>query len=129
METEIGAYPSREGCDICDGSYRPLQIPSSRLPGSAPFHRQPSFELEIELGSLGPDGWYEKNMRNGALIGLTAYYDTPDPGSTGHYAAYYRVHWMGDNPDWGKWEYDDGDDGAGNDRDQIDMVELTIAPC
>jgi hypothetical protein len=25
-----------------------------------------------------------------------------------------------------KWEYDDDDDGAGNDVDQIDMVELTI---
>lgn len=54
--------------------------------------------------------------------------DTPDPGSTGYYAAYYRVHWMGDEPDWGKWEYDDDDDGAGNDSDQVDMVELTICP-
>ena len=36
---------------------------------------------------------------------------------------------MGDEPDWGKWEYDDDDDGAGNDCDQVDMVELTIAPC
>ena len=26
-------------------------------------------------------------------------------------------------------EYDDDDGGAGNDRDQIDMIELTIAPC
>ena len=68
-------------------------------------------------------------MRNGALIGLTVYYDTPDPGSTGYYAAYYRVHWMSDEPDWGKWEFDDDDDGAGNDCDQIDMVELTICPC
>ena len=33
---------------------------------------------------------------------------------------------MGPKLDWGKWEYDDDDDGAGNDRDQIDMVELTI---
>ena len=86
----------------------------------------PPVDFEVEPGSLGPGGWYEKNMRNGALIGLTVYYDTPDPGSTGYYAAYYRVHWMGDEPGWGKWEYGDDDDGAGNDVDQIDMVELTI---
>lgn len=59
-------------------------------------------DFEIEPGSLGPDGWYEKNMRNGALIGLTVYYDTTDPGATGYYAAYYRVRWMGGEPDWGK---------------------------
>lgn len=33
-------------------------------------------DFEIEPGSLGPGGWYEKNMRNGALIGLTVYYDS-----------------------------------------------------
>ena len=66
---------------------------------------------------------------SGGVIGLTVYYDTPDPGSTGYYAAYYRVHWMGEEPDWSKWEFDDDDDGAGNDCDQIDMVELTIVPC
>jgi hypothetical protein len=27
-----------------------------------------------------------------------------------------------------KWETDDDDDGAGNDRDQIDMIALTICP-
>ncbi|MBR0405795.1 MAG: hypothetical protein IJI68_11470 [Eggerthellaceae bacterium] len=48
-------------------------------------------------------------MRNGALIGLTVYYDTPDPRSTGCYAAYYRVHWRGPKPDWGKWKYNDDD--------------------
>lgn len=35
---------------------------------------------------------------------------------------------MGDAPAWGKWELDDDDGGAGNDCDQIDMVELTIVP-
>ena len=83
-------------------------------------------DFEIEPGSLGPGGWYEKNVVDGKLIGLTVYYVTPDPGATGYYAAYYRVHWMGGAPDWGKWETDDDDGGAGNDRDQIDMVELTI---
>ena len=38
----------------------------------------------------------------------------------------YRVHWMGRNADWGKWEYDDDGGGAGNDRDQLGMVEGTI---
>lgn len=36
---------------------------------------------------------------------------------------------MGDSPAWGKWEHDDDDGGAGNDRDWVDMIELTIAPC
>ena len=29
----------------------------------------------------------------------------------------------------GKWELDDEDGGAGNDRDQVDMIELTIVRC
>ena len=82
---------------------------------------------EIDKASIG-GGWYEKNMKGGKLIGLTVYYETPDPGSTGYYAAYYRCHWMGANPAWGKWETDDDDGGAGNDRDQVDMIELTICP-
>ena len=32
-------------------------------------------------------------------------------------------------PGWGKWEIDDEDGGAGNDCDQVDMVELMISPC
>lgn len=36
---------------------------------------------------------------------------------------------MGPNPAWGKWETDGGAGGAGNDRDQVDMIELTICPC
>ena len=36
---------------------------------------------------------------------------------------------MGANPAWGKWETDDDDGGAGNDTDQVDMIELTICPC
>lgn len=50
-------------------------------------------------------------MKDGKLIGLTVYYKTPNPATTGYYAAYYRCHWMGPNPAWGKWETDD-DDGA-----------------
>ena len=83
-------------------------------------------DVEIDKDSLG-GGWYVKNIVGGRLIGLTVYYLTPEPEVTGYYAAYYRVHWMGANPAWGKWETDD--DGAGNDIDQIDMIELTICPC
>ena len=86
-------------------------------------------DIEFEGGTLGPNGWYAKNMRGDKLIGLTVYYDTSDPSETGYWQVKYRVHWMGRNASWGKWEYDDDDGGAGNDRDQIDMVELTIVPC
>ena len=57
------------------------------------------------------------------------YYDTPNPDDTGYYQAMYRVHWMGRNADWGKWEHDDDDGGAGNDSDQLDMIEVTIVRC
>ncbi|MBQ9044067.1 MAG: hypothetical protein IJ111_14785 [Eggerthellaceae bacterium] len=86
-------------------------------------------DIEFEGGSLGPNGWFTKNMSDGKLIGLTVYYDTPHPGDTGYYEAYYRVHWLGASPAWEKWEHDNDDGGAGNDCDQIDMIELTIAPC
>lgn len=68
-------------------------------------------------------------MVGGKLVGLTVHYDTPDPALTGYYAAEYRVHWMGKRPAWGKWEIDEWDDGAGNDRDQVDMVQVTICKC
>ena len=38
----------------------------------------------------------------------------------------YRVHWLGDKPGWGRWEFDDDDGGAGNDRDPVDMIEVTV---
>ena len=60
---------------------------------------------------------------------VTVYYDTPRPDVTGYYQAKYRVRWMSRPPEWGKWEYDDDDGGAGNDTDQLDMIELTIVPC
>jgi hypothetical protein len=82
-------------------------------------------DVEIDIASIG-GGWYEKNLADGKLIGLTVYYKTPNPEATGYYAAYYRTHWMGANPAWGKWETDNDDGGAGNDGDQVDMIELTI---
>jgi len=86
-------------------------------------------DVEFEGGSLGPNGWFTKNIKGDKLIGLTVYYDTPHPEETGYYQAMYRVHWLGRNPDWGKYEYDDDDGGAGNDADQLDMIELTIVAC
>lgn len=92
-------------------------------------HGQGIVDVEFEGGSLGPDGWFTKNMSGGKLIGLTVFYDTPDPASTGYYEAFYRAHWLSDPPAWGKWEHDDDDGGAGDDVHQLDMIELTIVPC
>ncbi|MDY5372035.1 MAG: hypothetical protein SPG36_06205 [Eggerthellaceae bacterium] len=86
----------------------------------------PIVDVKFADGSLGPDGWYMKTMAGGKLVALTVYYDTPEPDKTGYYAAKYRVHWMGATPAWGKWEYDDNDDYAGNMRDAIDMVQVTL---
>jgi len=80
-------------------------------------------DVVFDGGSLGPNGWFTKNMKDGKLIGITVFYGTADPAATGYYEALYRCHWMGDNPAWGKWEYDDDDGGAGNDSDQLDMVD------
>ena len=84
--------------------------------------------VEFDKATLGSSGWYKANVQDGKVIGLTVYYDTPKPEENGYFKAMYRVHWMGDNPAWGKYEYDDEDDGAGNDADQIDMIELTLTP-
>jgi hypothetical protein len=86
-------------------------------------------DIEFEGGSLGPDGWFTKNMRGDKLIGLTVFYDTPNPETTVYFQAMYRIHWMGKNPAWGKYEYDDDNGGAGNDKDQMDMVELATVRC
>lgn len=87
---------------------------------------EPIVDVQFVDESLGPDGWYMKTMAGGVLVALTVYYDTPDPDRTGYHAAKYRVHWMGANPSWGKWEYDDNDDYAGNMCDAIDMVQVTL---
>ena len=78
--------------------------------------------------SLGPGGWFTKRMSGNKLIGITVYYNTSSPSTTGYYQAKYRAHWLGSNPAWWKYEYDDDDAGAGNDWDQLDMIELTISP-
>ena len=103
-------------CGHCDDTY-------AGIPGIG------IVDVEFDGGSLGPKGWFTKNMKGNKLIGLTVFYDTPHPEKTGYYAAMYRVHWGGGNPGWGKYEYDDDDGGAGNDKDQLDMIELTIVKC
>ena len=87
---------------------------------------EPVVDIEIDSASLGDGGWYKKHMSGGVLVALTVYYKTPAPEKTGYYAAKYRVHWGGSSPRWGKWEYDDDDDYAGNMKDAIDMVQITI---
>lgn len=92
----------------------------------------------VQIEGLGPRGWFQltmkkqgllaKNMQNADLsdyvIGITVYYDTPDPASTGYYEAKYRVSPIGKN--YLKWEYDDKDNGAGDDVNGIDRFQLTI---
>ncbi len=92
----------------------------------------------LQIKNLGPTGWFRLNMkRQGELaknaenkdlsdyvIGVTVYYDTPEPEKTGYYVAKYRLSPIGQG--YLKWEYDDNDGGAGNDRDGIDRFQLTI---
>ena len=102
----------------------------------------PIYDVEFDMESLGGDGaWFQLNLEGGevlprntqntkrekAVIGITVYYKTPEPDKTGYYKAMYQVHWMGQKPAWGKWEYDDEDGGAGNDKDPIDMFRLTLS--
>lgn len=95
--------------------------------------------VDVEFENLGDGGWFSLNVQgigelgrnvhnstDNPIIGITVYYDTPEPGKTGYYAAKYQVHWMGDGASWGKWELDDDDGGAGNDADPIDMFRLTL---
>ena len=93
----------------------------------------------IQIGNLGPKGWFVLNMkRQGELaknaenkdltdyvIGVTVYYDTPEPGKTGYHEAKYRVSPNG--RDYLKWEYDNKDGGAGDDVNGIDRLQLTVS--
>lgn len=92
----------------------------------------------FEAEGLGKSGWVKAYRADGTeddggvkdspITGLVVYYDTENPDSTGFWRAKYRAHWLGADPDWGKWEYDDEDDGAGKDEQSpLDMVQLTLA--
>lgn len=84
------------------------------------------FQLTLKNGKVLP-----KNQQNTAhkepIIGVTVYYNTPKPKSTGYYAAYYRAHPV--SKSWLKWEIDDEDGGAGDDATPIDMFQLTLKKC
>lgn len=96
------------------------------------------YDMQFDL----PEGsWFELTLSNGAVLprnqqndahelpimGVTVYYNTPNPSATGYYAASYRVHPVGG--EWLKWETDDEDGGAGDDRNPIDMFQLTLEKC
>ena len=94
---------------------------------------------DFEARNLGANGWYrisradgsestnESGNVNSPIWCIEVYYDTPSPDATGYYRAKYQAHWLGDSPDWGKWEFDDEDGGAGKDaQSPIDMFRLTI---
>lgn len=100
--------------------------------------------VDIEFKNLGDGGWFvlnvkdvgelgrnQQNKTEHPLIGVTVYYATPDPGSTGYYRAMYRVHslhnWPSAHGKWLKWEYDDEDGGAGDDANPIDLFQLTLS--
>ena len=97
------------------------------------------YAYDFEARNLGPGGWYkiiradgsesvnESGNTNSPIVGIEGYYDTPDPGTTGYWKLYYQAHWLGAEPGWGKWEYDDEDGGAGKDAESpIDMLRMTI---
>lgn len=92
----------------------------------------------VQVGNLGPQGWFQLNMKHQGelernqqntdfsdyVIGVTVYYDTPNPEATGYYKAKYRVAPSG--RDCLKWEHDDEDGGAGDDINGVDRLQLTL---
>ena len=73
-------------------------------------------------------GLLGKNQQNKDLsdyvIGIAIYFDTPEPEKTGYYEAKYRVSPKGKS--YLKWEYDDKDGGAGDDKTGIDRLQLIL---
>ena len=96
---------------------------------------------DIDIEGLGPNGWFQitleggdvlpQNKRNDGhkkkVIGVTVYYDTPDPDKTGYYEALYRVFTSAG--EWLKWEHDDDDDGAGDDVHAVRRFQLKLGKC
>lgn len=92
----------------------------------------------VQIENLGPKGWFQLTMKRQGLlpkntentdlsdyvIGVTVYYDTPEPKETGYYKAKYRISPL--EKDYLKWEYDDEDGGAGDDTNGIDRLQLTL---
>lgn len=96
---------------------------------------------DFQAMGLGANGWFQLTLEGGEVlprnqtndahrkrvIGVTVYYDTPEPWSTGYYEAVYQVHTVAGA--WLKVEYDDDDGGAGDDCNAIDQVKLTLGRC
>ncbi len=87
----------------------------------------------VDFDWEGP-GWFQLTLADGTelprnahadspLSGITLFYETPAPASTGLLAARYRVGVLGGS--WLKWESDDDDGGAGG-AGVIDRVQLTL---
>lgn len=95
---------------------------------------------DMDFRYLGPNGWFALTLEGGEelpknkhndghakkVIGVTVYYDTAEPEKTGYYEAVYRVYSGGR---WLKWEHDDEDGGAGDDRNPVRRLQLKIAQC
>lgn len=93
---------------------------------------------DIQINNIGKNGWFRLNMKHQGeleknqlnddisdyVIGITIYYDTPEPVKTGYYEAKYRVAPI--EKDYLKWEYDDKDGGAGDNVNGIDRLQLTL---
>lgn len=96
---------------------------------------------DADFRYLGAHGWYQLTVEGGVelprnthnsshkkkIIGITVYYDTPNPAKTGYYEAVYRVQTT--KKKWLKWEHDDNDGGAGDDRNAVSRLQLKIAKC
>lgn len=95
---------------------------------------------DFDARDLGNGGWFQLTLRNGtvlprnkrnnahksAIMGITIYYATSNPKATGYYEARYRVF---NGSRWLKWEVDDNDGGAGDDKHAIRAVQLKIVKC
>ena len=96
---------------------------------------------DFEAKGLGPHGWFQLTLEGGTvlprnakntkhakrIIGITVYYDTDRSKYGKWYEAVYRVQTA--SGAWLKWEHDDNDGGAGDDRNAICRVRLKLAQC
>ncbi|MEG0759689.1 MAG: hypothetical protein RR505_14850, partial [Raoultibacter sp.] len=99
-----------------------------------PGHAAIGFEVDWKGGG----GWFilrtkdhpqglDRNVSGdgSSIVGITLYYETQEPDSTGYYKAKYRVAPVGG--DYYKWEFDDEDGYAGDGETAIDRLQLTLA--
>lgn len=96
---------------------------------------------DIDFRYLGPNGWFQITLEGGKvlprnahndkhakrIVGITVYYDTPNPNETGYYEAQYQVKTT--SGAWLKVEHDDKDGGAGDDRNAVCRFRMKIAEC